>query len=299
VTASGAAPSPGVIVRVRGRLSLYRRPLLLGLSGAGLVIYLWLMLTVSARPGMGDLLGFDAYAYWNVDPQHPYVVPLGEHGSFTYSPVVALVAAPAHLLPFNLFFLGWEGFLLICLAWMTRRYLLAWLAFLPVSFELLAGNIHVLLALVCVLGFRYPALWSIGLLTKISPGVGLLWFAARREWRNLALALGATAALAAVSFVATPGAWSDWLAFLTTSQGSGPIPNDRLGFLVPPWWLRTAAASILVVWGARTNRRWVVPVAVLMALPVLWNNSFAILVALPRLLDRPAPGDRPVATDHG
>ena len=63
-----------------------------------------------------------------------------------------------------------------------------------------------------VLGMRWPAAWAFILLTKISPGVGLLWFAVRREWRNLAIALGVTSAIAAVSFVLAPNLWSDFLA---------------------------------------------------------------------------------------
>ena len=41
-----------------------------------------------------------------------------------------------------------------------------------------------------VLGFRWPFTWAFVLLTKVTPGVGLLWFAVRREWRSLAIALG-------------------------------------------------------------------------------------------------------------
>ena len=65
--------------------------------------------------------------------------------------------------------------------------------FVPVLFEFYLGNVHLLLALAIVLGFRWPAAWAFVLLTKITPGIGLLWFAVRREWRSLAIALGATA----------------------------------------------------------------------------------------------------------
>ena len=74
--------------------------------------------------------------------------------------------------------------------------------------ELAGGNIHLLLAAAIVLGFRWPWTWSLVLLTKITPGIGLLWFVVRREWRNLTIALGGTAAIVAVSFVLpgrTPG----------------------------------------------------------------------------------------------
>jgi hypothetical protein len=64
--------------------------------------------------------------------------------------------------------------------------------------EIWGGNIEVLVALAVVLGFRWPAAWSFILLTKITPGVGLLWFAVRREWRSLAIVAVATGGIAAV-----------------------------------------------------------------------------------------------------
>jgi hypothetical protein len=58
--------------------------------------------------------------------------------------------------------------------------------------ELAGGNIEILIAVAIVVGFRWPAAWSFVLLTKVTPGVGLLWFAVRREWNQLATALVAT-----------------------------------------------------------------------------------------------------------
>ena len=52
-----------------------------------------------------------------------------------------------------------------------------------------------------MLGFRYPWTWGFVLLTKVTPGIGLLWFAVRREWRALAIALGVTGVIVAVSLV--------------------------------------------------------------------------------------------------
>ena len=61
-------------------------------------------------------------------------------------------------------------------------------------------------------------------------------------------------------------------------------------FQIPiPLWIRLPAAAVLVVWGARTDRRWTVPVAATLALPVLWVSGFAICAALasePLLRDR-------------
>ena len=51
--------------------------------------------------------------------------------------------------------------------------------------DLVRGNIHVLLAVTILAGFRYPGAWSFVVLTKVTPGIGLLWFAIRREWGAL------------------------------------------------------------------------------------------------------------------
>jgi hypothetical protein len=291
-TAAPAVRRPGL----RARLAIYRKPVLVGLSAAGYVLLAWLLLIVPMAKGFNSFVGFDSYAYWAVSPFHPYDAALGTVGSFTYSPAAALVFAPASLVPFNWFYLFWASFLIVNLVWLTRRYALVWLCFLPVSLELYHGNVHLLLATVCVLGFRYPALWSIALLTKVTPGVSLLWFVVRREWRSLAIALGVTAAIAAVSFAISPSAWFDWVKFLATSSATGPEVNTAGQWLVPPLWLRLLAAAALVVWGARTDRRWVVPVASTIALPVLWIIGPAMLVAIPRLRDSSTgPGEAAVA----
>ena len=44
--------------------------------------------------------------------------------------------------------------------------------------------------------------------------------------------------------------------------------------------LRLPLAALLVAWGARTDRRWVLPVGICLALPTIWLNSPTILVAL-------------------
>jgi len=266
--------------RLTERLRIYRAPTILGLSGFGILFLGWLLLVIGPAKGT---TGFDAYAYWAVSPQHPYATPLGDVGSFTYSPAVALFFAPAHNLVFGAFYLLWAGFLAANLVWLTRRYTFLWLAFIPVSLELYEGNVHLLLATVCVLGFRYPALWSIGILTKVTPGISLLWFVVRREWRSLAIALGATAAISLVSFVIVPGAWFDWAKFLTSPSATGPVENSSYQWLIPPLVLRLAVAAALIIWGARTDRRWVVPVATVLAMPVLWITSPAVLAAIPML----------------
>jgi hypothetical protein len=108
----------------------------------------------------------------------------------------------------------------------------------------------------------------------MTPGVGLLWFAVRREWRSLAVALAATALLLAAS-VLIPGAWTAWWVHMT-DQPVGPTPNQ----INVPVWFRLPLAAALVVWGARTNRRWTVIVAATLALPALWVYGLSMLVGL-------------------
>jgi len=233
-------------------------------------------------------IGVDARAYWQVDLAHPYVGSgVGDVSTYLYSPAFAQLMAPFSLLPFPAFDAMWTALLLVVCAWLIRPWPWAGLMLiLPISYELLVGNVHFLIAAAIVLGFRTPAIWAFPILTKVTPGLGVLWFAVRREWRALVLALVGTAAVVAVSFALAPSAWSDWFAFLLASPG-------RSDLLVP----RTVVAAVLVAFGAATGRRWLVPVAVWLALPIVWVNSWVILLAAIRLRgrdvpDTPTPGER-------
>ncbi|HEX8026659.1 MAG TPA: glycosyltransferase 87 family protein, partial [Candidatus Limnocylindrales bacterium] len=125
------------------------------------------------------------------------------------------------------------------------------------------------------------------LLTKATPGVGLLWFVVRREWRQLAIALGVTGALVAVSLVVDGRLWPEWLS---TIGRAAPPPGETLEI---PLWIRVPAAAVLVVWGALANRRWTVVVAATIALPVLWlATCWSVLAAL-AAIDRPELQGRP------
>ena len=66
-------------------------------------------------------------------------------------------------------------------------------------------------------------------------------------------------------------------------------------YLPVPLLPRLAAAAALALWGGWTDRRWTVPVAVTLALPVVWLNSLAILAALVPLtgpIHRDQPGSQ-------
>lgn len=229
---------------------------------------------------LAKALGFtgpfsDGHAYWVTDLGALYAISVGSYDSFPYSPVLAQVIVPFTVLPWPLFAAAWAAFLFGVLVWVTGRWLPLALLAPPVAFELYAGNLHILIAAAIMLGWRHPAAWAFVLLAKVTPVVGLLWFAVRREWRPLFIALGATAAIAAVSFVLAPNLWFEWGDYLTTS--SHPTQPTALPI---PLAARIVPAAVLVVWGARTDRAWTVPVAALLALPVIWAGSMSILLAL-------------------
>jgi len=224
----------------------------------------------------------DAYAYWATRFGDPYAsAEAGRIGAYLYSPAFAQVLTPLVALPWPVFCAAWTA--LLCLVYwrLVGRLALPLLLFIPIPFEIVSGNVHLLVAAAIVAGFRYPAAWALPLLTKVTPGIGLLWFAVRREWRSLAIALGATALVAAVSVLIAPDAWRQWLALLVRDAGA---PLDTPGWYAPvPLLVRVPIAAVVVTWGALTDRRWTVPVAVVLSLPIVWLNSLAILAALPAL----------------
>jgi hypothetical protein len=225
---------------------------------------------VSLTQGGGDPV--DAFCYWRIDPAHPYT--LGE-SQFVYTPVAAQAITPFLGLPFAAFVALIRLVDLVALVALAGPATLLALLLPPVAAEINAANINFPMGLAIVAAFRWPALWAFPLITKAAPGVGVLWFAARGEWRSFAIAVGTTAGLAAASFLAAPSLWTQYVEFLandTPHVAGWPFPY--------PLWPRLVGAVALVIWGARTNRRWVVPVAALLTLPRLYFQSPALLIAV-------------------
>jgi hypothetical protein len=255
----------------------WRRVLYHGAVVVGLVFAAYLFLVSEAQKGSA---AFDVVSYYAFDLSNPYAISqVGALGFFPYSPAIALMFAPFHVLPWMAFVTVWYMVLFAAIAWLGRAAFLAVLAFPPVAIDLYHGNIHLLIAVAIALGFRYPAAWSFVLLSKVTPGIGLLWFAVRREWRNLAIALGVTGAIAAVTFVLMPTQWISWFNVLVDNAGTPP-PWPALP--IPLLW-RLPVAALIVTWGALTNRRWTVPLSAALAVPALWPGAFAILAACWRL----------------
>ncbi|HYK94593.1 MAG TPA: glycosyltransferase family 87 protein [Candidatus Dormibacteraeota bacterium] len=253
---------------------------------AGLLFLVYLFVIVAPQ---AQTVGFDALSYWVYSITDPYKLVHGTMGSFVYSPVAARLFSLDSLIPFWQFVWLWSAVLVATAIWLGGRRWLWVLAFPPVAFELYHGNVHLLIAAAIALGFRYPAAWSFVLLTKVTPGVGLIWFLVRREWRSLAIALGVTAVLVAISLAVDFPLWQQWIDKELLVSLRQP-PNQPQ--IAVPLLLRLPAAALLVGWGGLTNRKWTVPVAAAIAMPVLWVSAFSVLAALlaigrPELQERP------------
>jgi hypothetical protein len=238
-----------------------------------LVIDAWLLYQIVRAGGFTH----DSKAYWAVDIGNPYTGHQGDADAFLYSPAIAQVFAVLGRMPWEVFLVAWSGLLLGCVLWMAKSSWYWVLPLPPVLFDIIVGNVHILYAAAIVLGFRFPWTWSLMLLTKVTPGIGLLWFAVRREWRALAIALGVTAAIIAVSYLMVPDLWRAWFDLLLAHE-QGDIPPLAIARI--PLLPRLALAALIVVWGALTDRPWVLPIALLIAQPVIWLAGLSILVGI-------------------
>ncbi len=219
----------------------------------------------------------DATSWWTIDLSDLYgraEQSLTTDGAFRMAPVLAWLMYPLTLLPWGPFIAVYVGLNVGAVAILGRRWTPVLLvAFPPVLLELVNANIHLLMALAIWAGMRWPAAWVFILLSKVTPGVGILWFAFRREWRNLAIAVGATLAIVVVGALIAPAQWSEWVRSLVISA-QGPQVGE-----LPPLVLRLPVAAAVTWYAARTDRAWLVPVACLLAMPTIWIQSSALLVA--------------------
>lgn len=218
------------------------------------------------------LNGADAFNYWSAwqgGLYHGSRLMYGD-GVYLYSPVFAQLLYPFTLLPFGAFRLGWAALSLTAFVWLIAPAPLRWKV--PLAFVatvcVAAGGIEWLLCLVVVL--RYPALWAVGILTKVTPGIVLVG-----NPRALVIALGATGIVAGVSFVIAPHLWLDWFDLLARNL-TQPHYEGLVGFLP----VRLAVAAGLVL----TSRSPIAPaLALIVATPDINVTTAGLLCAIPRL----------------
>lgn len=241
--------------------------------------------------GWRNLLGFDAHAYWLAWHHTPmYGLPPNTADAYLYSPAFAQLVWPLAQLPWPLFLAGWTlaGFALYAwLLWPLGPSVATPLLLFCVP-QAMVGNVWPLLCIVLVLGFRRPGLWAIPLLTKVTAAVGLVWFAVRREWWNLARALLAAGIVVALSVAMAPHLWLDWLRLLIGHSDGG---RSARGYDIPLVY-RLPIALALTIYAARKGRPTLLAVATALACPVFAlsyvMSNLVLLVSLPRLAARAA-----------
>jgi hypothetical protein len=85
----------------------------------------------------------------------------------------------------------------------------------------------------------------------------------------------------AISYLLDPAAWATWVDLLrngTTSAAGGDFAT--VGWYLPVALVpRLVVAAVVIGVGAARNARWLLPVAVVLAMPVVWLNSLAVLAA--------------------
>ena len=230
----------------------------------------------------------DAYGFWRAwKDGELYDAPWLDIYAYVYAPILAQIAYPLTLLSWPAFSMVWNAAHLMALTvlvgpvWAAGLiWLLPWPRLPDYDNAVLAtlenGNPMIFLALFVAAAYRWPAFWSLAILMKVTPGVGLVWFVVRREWRNLGIAIGATAALTAISFVFAPQLWFDWFDLLIGAARSDTLDRE----IIPvPLAVRGLMSIALIAWGARTDRYWTVPLGVMWSLPAIALGGYAVGVA--------------------
>jgi hypothetical protein len=258
----------------------------------------------------------DSLAYWIAGHRLAAGLPVYaapdaafEPYAFHYpAPVAQLLAPIAVVLPALAFCVIYRCLMLFALWDLAGRRMLnmlALIAFLPMAVALRIENLEIFMALGIVIGLRrWPWLFTAGALIKVSPGLGIVYLAMRRRWRDVAIATALGVAIAALSFVLSPELWRASIDSITGRVGM--VGNS----LIPiPYVYRAIAGLVLAVVGGLIGRRsgeLLLVVGITIANPGLSLQGFAVLAAaIPiwlagpaGLLNRPeaaGPAPRPVA----
>jgi alpha-1,2-mannosyltransferase len=262
----------------------------------------------------------DEYAYWLAAKRllagQPLYDPTAQPGTpyaYFYPPPLAQVLGPFTIvIPDAVYVAAWTGLLLVCLWWLAGRsplVALALVAFIPVAVELWYRNVHLVLAVLVVLGLRRSPAWlAVAAAIKGAPGLGLLYFVAARRYRDALVMGGVGAAMLALSVAVSPGAWREFLdVVVADAAGVGA------SILPIPFAVRAVAAvALVIVAGLLTGRATRGPVAgaragwmhdprsgevlfvvaLILANPTFWVTSLSLLVAIVPLLRTPPEPSR-------
>jgi hypothetical protein len=227
------------------------------------------------------LYGQDSHAYWlAAQGELAYSRPAGTLDAYLYSPAFLLLIMPLTWLPWPVFLAVWTALLLMIAIWLVKPLRWRWAVplFIFCLPEILVSNIYLLLSVAAVLGVRHSVAWVFPVLTKVTMGVGLLWFILRGDWRRFLQGISATGVIVGVCYALDPAAWHAWVQFLVAHRD-----GTKDGLLM--FAIRCLLAVILVTIGARRNWPWLIAPAMLLASPILVSIiTGALLVAIPRMV---------------
>ena len=260
----------------------WRRIALIALAAIGGALLAIIVVLFWQTPG-------DNYAYWLAAQRLVAGEPVYVTGeaafapyAYHYTPPLAQVLAPFTLvLPAIAYIVGYRVLEILSVWYLAGRAMLpmlALIAFLPVAVELRFENVHLFMAVAVVLGLlRWPLLFAVAAVVKVSPGLGVVYLVLRRRYRDALVVVLVGAAICMVSYVLSPSLWQQFLAAI----------GDRAGItgnsLIPvPYVLRALAGLLLAVAGGIIGRRrgeLLLVLGITAANPNLALNGFAVLAA--------------------
>ena len=254
----------------------------------------------------------DEYAYWLAAKRllagEPLYDPTAQPGTpyaYFYPPPLAQVLAPfTAFVPDAVYVAAWTALLLVCLWWLAGRQplvMLALVAFIPVAVELWYRNIHLVLAVLIVLGLRRSSAWlAVAAAIKGAPALGLVYFLIARRYRDAIVMGGLGLAMLAVSVAISPEAWRQFLdVIVADAAGVGasiiPVPFAvravvAVGVIVAAGMVARRAADAGEQGGWTRDERvgeTLFVVALIIANPTFWVTSLSLLVALVPLWRNP------------
>jgi Glycosyltransferase family 87 len=231
----------------------------------------------------------DDLAYWIAGHRlvtgQPIYVPADiafEPFAYHYPPPLAQVLAPVTgVVPALAYAVIYRGLLLLALwelAGRTMLKMLALIAFIPMTVAVRSENLEIFMAIGIVLGLqRWPWLFTVGALTKVSPGLGIVYLALQRRWRDVAVSVLVGVTITGASLVLAPDLWRAWLDAI--SGRADMVGNS----LVPvPYSVRAIAGFVLAIMAGVLGRRpgeLLLVVAITIANPGLSLQGFAVLAA--------------------
>jgi hypothetical protein len=252
------------------------------LAGFGAILLAVIVATFWMAPG-------DNLAYWIAghrlmtgQPIYPPAEIAFEPFAYHYPPPLAQVLAPITLVvPALVYCVLYRAVMILALWDLAGRTLLktlALLAFVPMAVALRIENVEIFMAVAIVYGLRrWPWVFAIGTLIKVSPGLGIVYLALRRRWRDVAISVAVGAAITVVSFLLAPDLWRSWLDAIT---GRADMVGNSL--IPVPYSVRAIGGFILAVAGGLVGRRpgeLLLVLGMTIANPGLSLQGFAVLAA--------------------